>query len=60
MLGSTQMYVKVTGLYLIRYGAPFDQVWPRIVPSLLDSDVSAFAKSLVDDSYTKVVLPRIP
>jgi hypothetical protein len=30
------------------------------MPYLLQSDVSAFAKSLVDETYNKAVLPRIP
>ena len=60
MLSSLKTTIKCAALLLIRYSSPFDQMWPRLKPYLLHPDVAAFAKSLLDESYTKAVLPRIP
>lgn len=60
MLSSLQITIKCAALLLIRYSAPFDQMWARLKPFLLHQDVAAFTKSLLDESYNKAVLPRIP
>lgn len=58
MLNSKTFSIKVAALYLVRYGSPFDQIWPRLKRHLLTKD--SFCKSLLDESYHGAVLPRIP
>ena len=58
MLISKTLAVRVTALYLVRYGSPFDQMWPRLKRHLLTKD--PFCKSLLDESYHGAILPRIP
>ena len=60
MLSSLQTTIKSTALLFIRYSSPFDQIWSRLKPFLLQQDVAALTKSLIDESYSKAVLPRIP